>query len=82
MCGAQVVVYHGQTRQTSRTFSRFKDVATSGVFRGDGKLLAAGCLSGTVQVRGAAAVLLAPPGALARPCPGNITECACGARRR
>ncbi len=48
---SQVVVYHGQTRQTARTFSRFKDVATSGVFRGDGKLLAAGCLNGVVQVR-------------------------------
>jgi hypothetical protein len=47
----QVIVYDGLTRQVRRTFSRFKDVAYSGCFRQDGKLLVAGGQSGIVQVR-------------------------------
>lgn len=43
-------MYNGATRQVGRTFSRFKDTAYSGVFRSDGKLLAAGCEDGIVQV--------------------------------
>lgn len=45
-----MVVFNGQNRQVGRTFSRFKDVAYSGVFRADGKLLAAGGVDGVVQV--------------------------------
>jgi U3 small nucleolar RNA-associated protein 15 len=43
-------VYDGLTRQVRRTFSRFKDVAYSGCFRQDGKLLVAGGQNGIVQV--------------------------------
>lgn len=48
---SQVIVYDGLTRQVRRTFSRFKDVAYSGCFRQDGKLLVAGGQNGIVQVR-------------------------------
>jgi len=43
-------MYNGATRQVGRTFSRFKDTAYSGVFRADGRLLAAGGEDGVVQV--------------------------------
>lgn len=43
-------MYNGATRQVGRTFSRFKDIAYSGVFRSDGRLLAAGGQDGVVQV--------------------------------
>ncbi|WIA16183.1 hypothetical protein OEZ85_012896 [Tetradesmus obliquus] len=46
----RVIVYDGLTRQVRRTFSRFKDVAYSGCFRQDGKLLVAGGQNGIVQV--------------------------------
>jgi hypothetical protein len=45
-------VYNSQTRQVQRTFGRFKDVAYSGSFRQDGKLLVAGGQNSIVQVRG------------------------------
>lgn len=43
-------MYDGLTRQVRRTFSRFKDVAYSGTFRQDGRLLVAGGQNGIVQV--------------------------------
>eukprot|EP00887_Chlorella_sp_A99_P001615 scaffold8.g1615.t1 len=46
----RVLVYDAATRAVKRTFSRFKDVAYSGVFRSDGRLLAAGSEDGVVQV--------------------------------
>lgn len=44
-------MYSGLSRQLRRTFGRFKDVAYSGCFRHDGKLLVAGGQNGLVQVR-------------------------------
>jgi len=46
----RVVVYNGNTKQVGRNFGRFKDTATSGCFRSDGKLLVAGGLDSIVQV--------------------------------
>eukprot|EP00775_Hariotina_reticulata_P014922 gene14922-15127_t len=45
-----VIVYDGLSRQVKRTFSRFKDVAFSGRWRPDGRLLVAGGQNGIVQV--------------------------------
>jgi hypothetical protein len=47
----QVHVYDAQTCSVRRTFSRFKDKAYCGTFRGDGRLLVAGGEEGIVQVR-------------------------------
>jgi U3 small nucleolar RNA-associated protein 15 len=46
-----VQVYAPRTQKITKTISRFKDVARSGCFRGDGKLLVAGDDSGLIQVR-------------------------------
>lgn len=46
----RVVVYDGRTRQVRRTFARFKDLAYSGAFRADGRLLVAGGQNGIVQL--------------------------------
>eukprot|EP00879_Flechtneria_rotunda_P019276 GHRR01020243.1.p1 GENE.GHRR01020243.1~~GHRR01020243.1.p1 ORF type:complete len:421 (+),score=116.30 GHRR01020243.1:737-1999(+) len=46
----RVLVYDGLSRAVRRTFSRFKDIAYSGRFRQDGKLLVAGGQNGVVQV--------------------------------
>lgn len=46
----RVQSYSMKTSKVIRTFSRFKDVARSGSFRADGKLLVAGDDSGLVQV--------------------------------
>ena len=48
---AQVIVYDAQSCSVRRTFSRFKDKAYSGSFRGDGRLLVAGGEEGVVQAR-------------------------------
>lgn len=46
----RVLVYDAERAKVQRTFSRFRDVAYSGTFRPDGKLLVAGGESGIVQV--------------------------------
>ena len=46
----QVLVHDGHTQAVTKTIARFPDTARCGVFRADGKLLAAGCESGLVQV--------------------------------
>ena len=46
----RVLVYDKSTAQVKRQFTRFKDKAYSGTFRGDGKLLVAGGEDGIVQV--------------------------------
>ena len=46
----QIQVYSGITNQVKKTISRFKEVAYSGCFRHDGKLLAAGSEVGVVKV--------------------------------
>lgn len=46
----RVQSYSMKTSKVTKTFSRFKDVARSGSFRADGKLLVAGDDSGLVQV--------------------------------
>lgn len=46
----RVIVYDGLSRAVRRTISRFKDVAYSGCFRQDGRLLVAGGQAGIVQV--------------------------------
>ena len=46
----RVLVYDKSTAQVRRQFTRFKDKAYSGTFRGDGKLLVAGGEDGVVQV--------------------------------
>ncbi|KAF8055723.1 utp15 [Scenedesmus sp. PABB004] len=46
----RVIIYDGLTRQVRRTIGRFKDVAFSGTFRPDGRLLVAGGQTGIVQV--------------------------------
>ncbi len=67
----QVIVYNGHTCQVARTFSRFKDTAFSGVFRQDGRLLAAGSQDGMVQVCGPLGGVPHGPKALA--CVRNIS---------
>ena len=47
---ARVSIFSSQSRRSTRTFSRFKDVAYSGVLRGDGKALAVGGQQGWVQL--------------------------------
>eukprot|EP00501_MAST-03F_sp_TOSAG23-6_P000568 GSMAST32.ASY1.ANO1.589.1 assembled CDS len=57
--GSKVVLYCSRTNKVKRTFSRFNAPATSGNFRYDGKMLAAGCgnvvkafeVSGGAQLR-------------------------------
>lgn len=46
----RVLIYDAVTRKPRTTLSRFKDKASSGTFRADGKLLVAGGESGIVQV--------------------------------
>lgn len=46
----RVQVFNMRTSKVTKVFSRFKDVARSGSFRSDGKLLVAGDDSGLVQV--------------------------------
>ena len=47
---ARVSIFSSQSRRSTRTFSRFKDVAYSGVLRDDGKTLAVGGQQGWVQL--------------------------------
>ena len=47
---ARVSIFSSQSRRSTRTFSRFKDVAYSGVLRDDGKTLAVGGQQGMVQL--------------------------------
>eukprot|EP00798_Chlamydomonas_sp_ICE-L_P020921 gene20921-27769_t len=46
----KVTVYDGNSRSKKRQFTRFKDIAFSGVFRDDGRLLAAGGQNGMLQL--------------------------------
>ncbi len=46
----QVLVYDSRTLAVRRTIGRFKDMAYSGTFRSDGKLVVAGGEDGVVQV--------------------------------
>jgi hypothetical protein len=46
----QVLLYNGRTQQLERQITRFKDIAYSGCYRVDGRLLTAGGESGIVQV--------------------------------
>lgn len=48
--GTNVVLYSGETRQKIKSFSRFLDIAYSGNFRHDGKLLTAGDEKGNIKV--------------------------------
>ena len=48
--GPRVLVYDASTGRVKKQVSKFKDVAYSGTFRSDGKLMVAGGESGTVQV--------------------------------
>lgn len=48
--GARVLIYDASTGRVKKQVSKFKDVAYSGSFRSDGKLMVAGGESGTVQV--------------------------------
>ena len=50
-CGMQVLLYNGRTQQLERQVTRFKDIAYSGCYRVDGRLLTAGGENGIVQVR-------------------------------
>ena len=45
-----VVLYSGNTRQRVKAFSRFLDIAYSGTFRQDGKLLVAGDEKGNIKL--------------------------------
>lgn len=45
-----VALYSGETRQKIKVFSRFLDIAYSGNFRPDGKLLVAGDEKGNVKL--------------------------------
>uniref|UniRef100_A0A8C5QQQ7 U3 small nucleolar RNA-associated protein 15 homolog n=1 Tax=Leptobrachium leishanense TaxID=445787 RepID=A0A8C5QQQ7_9ANUR len=46
----RIHVYGQYSQEPIKTFSRFKDTAYSGTYRDDGKLLAAGCEDGVVQL--------------------------------
>ena len=46
----QVLLYNGRTQQLERQVTRFKDIAYSGCYRVDGRLLTAGGENGIVQV--------------------------------
>ncbi|KAK8824541.1 hypothetical protein WA577_006938 [Blastocystis sp. JDR] len=48
--GTNVVLYSGNTRQRIKAFSRFLDIAYSGTFRQDGKLLVAGDEKGNIKL--------------------------------
>lgn len=43
-------IYSSKTHQPKKTISRFKDIAYSGSFRQDGKLIVAGDATGLVQM--------------------------------
>ena len=60
------LVYSSATQKQLRQFTRFKDIAYSGSFRDDGKLLVAGGQDSIVQV---ASLLL-------HPCPVEHASCA------
>lgn len=45
-----MLLYNGRTQQLERQITRFKDIAYSGSYRVDGRLLTAGGESGIVQV--------------------------------
>ena len=49
-CAMQVLLYNGRTQQLERQVTRFKDIAYSGCYRVDGRLLTAGGENGIVQV--------------------------------
>lgn len=46
----RVQVYSSKTHQPKKTISRFKDIAYSGSFRQDGKLIVAGDATGLIQM--------------------------------
>lgn len=46
----RVQVYSSKTHQPKKTISRFKDIAYSGSFRQDGKLIVAGDATGMIQM--------------------------------
>ncbi|KAM8961750.1 U3 small nucleolar RNA-associated protein 15 homolog [Pelodytes ibericus] len=46
----RIHVYGQYSQEPIKTFSRFKDTAYGGTYRADGKLLAAGCEDGVVQL--------------------------------
>ena len=50
LCPVQVLIYNGRTNALERQITRFKDIAYSGCFRSDARLLTAGGESGVVQV--------------------------------
>lgn len=43
-------MYSSKTHQPKKTISRFKDIAYSGSFRQDGKLIVAGDATGLIQM--------------------------------
>lgn len=45
-----MLLYNGRTQQLERQVTRFKDIAYSGSYRVDGRLLTAGGETGIVQV--------------------------------
>ncbi|XP_071720610.1 protein SLOW WALKER 1-like [Rutidosis leptorrhynchoides] len=47
---ATVTIFNSQTLEPKSTIASFKDIATSASYRSDGQLLAAGSLSGQIQV--------------------------------
>ncbi|XP_075035928.1 U3 small nucleolar RNA-associated protein 15 homolog [Mixophyes fleayi] len=46
----RIHIYGQYSQEPIKTFSRFKDTAYCGTYRGDGRLLAAGCEDGVVQL--------------------------------
>ncbi len=46
----RVSLFSAKTNKVMRSITRFSDMARSGTFRSDGKLLAAGCDDGVVKV--------------------------------
>jgi len=46
----QVLLYNGRTQQLERQITRFKDIAYSGCYRIDGRLVVAGGETGVVQL--------------------------------
>lgn len=49
-CDYQVQIYSSVTNEVKKSVSRFQEVAYSGCFRHDGKLLVAGSEEGVVKV--------------------------------
>ncbi len=47
----QVLLYNGRTNTLERQITRFKDIAYSGCYRSDARLLVAGGENGIVQVQ-------------------------------